>query len=261
MINKKLVGCLIILGITNSLVLGNVYAALVSEEKGNIFYKDEKQKVQLTNLGRDRSPLMHPKGEWVYFVRSFEGKFVGEKYYPPKGVEIKDGILKEELWRIKTDGTGGVMLFRSTRGSIDGPDPDYVIATVGNVQFSPSGNKIYFETPEWVTSAGLHVMSADGSDEKLLGGGNGTKIIVQAVDYDKDHNNYQGYIVTDQHRYGWFGGAYDWYWLFTPDFKEVGILGDDMAYFTEVGEIKYTDQSEKTMARTNKMMPSKEWKR
>lgn len=104
-----------------------------------------------------------------------------------------------------------------------------------------------------MTSAGLHVMDADGANEKLLGGGNDTKIILSAVDYDKKYNDYRGCIVTNQHRYGWFGGAYDWYWLFTPDFKELGTLGDDFDYFTEMGEIKYTDHSEKNIKHSEKL--------
>jgi hypothetical protein len=137
------------------------------------------------------------------------------------------------------------MLYRAEHASIDGPDPRYGIAHVNNIQFSHSGDKVYFETSEWATSAALHVMNADGTQEKILGDGNQTRIILEAMEIDETHGNLSGYIVTNQHRYCYFGGSYDWYWLLTPDFKDVGPLGDDFSYFTRMGSIKYTDGSEK----------------
>jgi len=232
-------------------------AASVQINDGNIFYENEGTTKQITSSGRDDGAKLHPGGEWIYFIRDVEGKWVGEKYYPPEGLKIKDDILKQELWRVKNDGTGAKMLFRSERAAIDGPDPDYTIATVENIQFSPSGDKVYFETSQWVTSAALHVMNADGTHEKLLGGGNATKIILSTTDYAGEHNKFKGYIVTNQHRYWQFGGSYDWYWLYTPNFKEVGPLGDDFAYFTQMRDMKYTDQSENEARVSKYVLPSK----
>ena len=90
-------------------------------------------------------------------------------------------------------------------------------------------------------------MNTDGSGEKLLGGGNETKIVVSARENDPKYGTCRGYIVTSQHNYWWFGGSYDWWYLFTPDFKEVGPLGDDFDYFTEMGDIIYMDHSEKNI--------------
>jgi len=221
--------------------------ASVNVKNGNVYYvaTDGKTK-QVTSSGRDEYPALNPKGDWVYFVRDVEGKWVGEKYYPPKGAKIKDGILKQELWRVKKDGTGATMLFRSEHAAIDGPDPDYTIATVENIQFSPSGDKVYFETSEWVTSAALHMMNADGSQEQMIGPGNDTKIVLSARTFDDREKSYKGYVVTAQHRYWFYGGSYDWNYLFTSDLKkEIAPLGDDPAYFIGMGEIKYTDGSEK----------------
>lgn len=230
------------------LLCGSAEAASVHVKKGNVFYSSEGDVKQVTSSGRDEYPALSPDGQWIYFVRDVEGKWVGEKFYPPKGAKIKDGILKQELWRVKKDGTGAAMLFRSEHSAIDGPDPDYSVATVGNIQFSPSGDKVYFETSEWVTSAALHVMDADGSQEKMLGPGNDTKIVLSSRTFEDREKSYKGYIVTAQHRYWFYGGSYDWYYLFTPDMKkEVAPLGDDPAYFTEMGDIKYTDHSEEKL--------------
>jgi len=225
-------------------------AASVYTQDGNIFYKNEGKVKQIIFSGNAEEAKLHPSGEWVYFVRGVDGKWVGEKYYPPQGVKIKDGLLKQELWRVKKDGTGATKLFRSEYSAVDGPG-DYSIASVTNIQFSPSGDKVYFETPQWVTSAGLHVMNADGSGEKLLGGGNNTRIILSARTFEDREKDCRGYIVTAQHRYFFYGGSYDWFYLFTSDFKkEIAPLGDDPDYFTEMGDIKYTDHSEKTLKKS-----------
>lgn len=212
---------------------------------GNIFISaDANQEVQLTNSGRDRDPVLHPSGKWIYFVRSFEGEFKDEVYYPLKGKEPEDCILKEELWRIDVDGRNEKMLYQNKTAAIDHPS-GYAMASLDNIQISPAGDRIYFETARWVTSAALNVIDPEGSDMMTLGPGNGTKIIVSTMDSDKD---YGGCIVTNQHRYWLFGGSYDWYWLYDPDWNEIGPLGPDIEYFTETWDIKYTDSERKGKA-------------
>ena len=236
------------------LFLSTALADSVHVKDGNIYYENNGKELQITSSGRDGNPVLHPDDAWVYFVRKLYECPTEDKCIPLKGINMEDGDFKEELWRIKTNGNDATMLFLSKESAgVMGDNHEYSFASIDNMQFSPSGDKVYFETPNWVVSAGLHVMDADGSNEKLLGGGNGTKIILVAVHSDKKYNDYRGYIVTNQHRYGWFGGAYDWYWLFTPDFKEIGTLGDDFDYFTEIGEIKYTDQSEKNIKHSEKL--------
>lgn len=171
--------CVIII-LMNYFIFTEAHAASVYAKDRNIFYTDNGKILQLTSLNRDEDPKIDPKGEWVYYVRDTEGKWEGEKYYPAKDEVVENGILKWELWRIKTDGSQAKLLFRNDKVAIDGPDPDYAVATIGNIQFSPNGNKVYFETPDWVTSAALHVMNPDGTGEKVLGPGNETKIVVSA---------------------------------------------------------------------------------
>jgi len=225
----------------------------VFTKDGNIYYASNGKAAQVTSSGRDEYPMLHPKEEWIYFIRTTAGKWIGDKYYPAKGEVIKDGVLQDELWRVKKDGTQAKLLFRNNRFAIDGPDPDYVSASIYNIQFSPDGDKVYFETPNWVTSAGLHVMNPDGSRERMLGPGNQTKIILSASERDPKYGSCRGFIISSHHRYWWFGGSYDWWYLFTPDFKEIGPLGDDFDYFTEMGDIIYTDHSEKTIKRSEKL--------
>ena len=227
------------------LFCSTAYASAVHVKDGNIFFEDNGKTSQLTSSAHDENAILHPSGEWVYFVRDLY-QCIKDKCSPLKGVDIKDGNLKQELWRVKTNGQDVSRLFLSKDSAgVTGDNQEYSFANIENIQFSPSGDKVYFETPNWVTSAGLHVMNADGSGEKLLGGGNDTKIILSTSRNDSEkYNNYKGYIVTQQHRYWHFGGSYDWYYLFTPDFKEVDPLGDDPSNFTDMGQLQYTDHSE-----------------
>jgi len=222
------------------------------EKNGNIFYEDSTgTSFQLTNKGRDFDPVLHPNGKWVYFVRSFEGEFKNEVYYPKDGKVPEDEILKMELWRINVDGTDEKMLYQNSNAAIDHPS-GYAYASLNNIQLSPNGDKVYFETAQWVTSDALNVMDPDGSNVKMLGPGNDTKIVLSARTFEDREKSYKGYIVTAQHRYWFYGGSYDWYYLFTPDLKkEIAPLGYDPAYFTDMGDIKYTDGSEKDLIGQN----------
>ena len=209
--------------------------AAVECVQGNIMYVDASGvSVKLTTSERDSQALMHPGGDWIYFVRTFEGKMVGEKYIPPHGRKANGGVLSEELWRIRKDGTKASMLYRQDHGAVPGPDLDYVVGWIIRLQFSPKGDKVYFETPESSTCAGLYVMNADGSGVRLLGEGSGTRIIRS----DRGER-FRGYIVTSQHRYYPSRGSYDLFYLFTPDLKEIAPIGPNLKSFTENEGAKY----------------------
>ena len=253
---KALLVILVVTLSTISLAKTGEVSALEEQEvfakEGNIHYSGRNGVfITLTTTGRDSEPVLHPNGKWVYFVRSFEGEFKGEVYYPKDGKALEDGILKMELWRIDTDGNNGKMLYQNKIAAIDHPS-GYAYASLDNVQISPNGDKIYFETARWVTSDALNVMESDGSNVKMLGPGNDTKIVLSARTFDDREKSYEGYLVTAQHRYWFYGGSYDWYYLFTPDLtKEIAPLGYDPAYFTDMGDIKYTDGSEKFYVEKN----------
>jgi len=222
--------------------LGNAAAAIVFARDGNVFYQNGGKPVQMTDSGRDRAPVLHPKGEWVYFFRL--GK-------PPAGdaitVPSEKPVLQEELWRIRTDGTRPAMLYRAKEDTSIGGDGPYAVARLDNLQFSPDGDKVYFHTFDWFMSWAIHVMKPDGTFEKMIGDGNDTRIILSTGGEGVDE--YRGYIVTSRHRYFVFGGTYDWYYLCTPDMqKEIGPVGRDIMEVTRSCGLKYTDGSEKRLA-------------
>ncbi len=200
-------------------------AAAVTCDKGNIFYVSaDGLRTSLTDSGRDREPALHPGGEWVYFIRSFEGRFDEEKYIPPAGKQAPVGkMLQEELWLVRKTGADAQMLYRHDI-TVPCSDADHEVALLENIQFSPDGARIYVEASRWVTSAELRVMDQDGKHQRALGPACGTRVIQSSSSGD-----YRGFIVTSQHRYFVFGGSYDWYYLFTPGMdKEVGPIGENL---------------------------------
>ncbi len=90
-----------------------------------------------------------------------------------------------------------------------------------SLKFSPDGKRLYFITSAWVTSGALHRVNVDGSGERFVAAANSLKVL--------GSGSYKGHLIISQHRYFLGGGSYDWYYVFTPQGKEVGPLGADLA--------------------------------
>ena len=181
----------------------------VFSENGNIFYKDDKEKRQLTQSGRDREPVLSPDGAKVVFTR----RTTEEK----DQLWVKDIKTKEEKMLVKDrrpdpkDGDGSPNWVSK-----------HVIEHILNdyTKFSPDGKKIYFLTVAWTTSCAVHEVNIDGSDEQFIIDGNSIKVIPKG--------RHKGNLIVDRHKYFVGGGSYDWYYLVTPEGKEIGTFGDDL---------------------------------
>lgn len=200
----------------------------VFAEKGHIYYfPDGKKKIQLTKTGKNRAPVLSPDGKRVVFLRKSDK----EAYLAVGGSEdyVKDdpdGLLADQVWIVDVTGKNEKMLATDHNpdeiaivGDFNGSE---VIAHIDDdtLQFSPDSNKVYFITAAWVTSGALHSVNIDGSGERFIAGANYLKVI--------DKGGCKGCLIINQHRYFVTGGSYDWYYVFTPDGKEVGPLGNDL---------------------------------
>jgi hypothetical protein len=96
-----------------------------------------------------------------------------------------------------------------------------VICDFANTQFNAMGTLLYFETPAWATSGAIHVLDMATGKERLFMPGNGVEVLATCKD-----KRYRDDVIVSQHRYFVFSGSYDWSFLFTPEGKEVGPLGD-----------------------------------
>ena len=186
---------------------------VVSARDGNIFINVDGAEKQLTSSGRDSAPVLAPDGKWVLFVRALQGK------------KIESGAGEHnaaELWQVRADGEEPLMLVR-TRNS---EKMENIIAGFDNVQFSSDGRLVYFVTPAWATSGAVHVVDTTNRKERFVVAGNGLRVL--------HSGEYRDHLLLAQHRYFLGGGSYDWFYLFTPDGKEVGVVGEDATNFEEL---------------------------
>jgi hypothetical protein len=97
--------------------------------------------------------------------------------------------------------------------------PTEMIIDPKQLTFSPDSKTLYFLTSAWATSGAVHAVNINEAVERYLLPANSL-----AVATDEE---YKGNLILNQHRYFIGGGSYDWYWLFTPEGKEIGPLGEE----------------------------------
>lgn len=184
---------------------------LLSVRDGNIYLRDDAgQERQLTSSGRDSNPVLAPDGKWVAFVRAL----------PDKKIESGAGAHDAaELWQVRSDGKEPLMLVR-TRGA---DKMENVIAGFQDVQFSSDGRLVYFVTPAWATSGAVHVVDTTNRKERFVVPGDALRVL--------HSGDYRDHLLLAQHRYFLGGGSYDWFYVFTKDGKEVGVVGEDTDNF------------------------------
>lgn len=188
-------------------------AAAVSIQAGNIFIADSSgEQKQLTASGRDSSPTLSPDGRWIVFVRTVAGKKIAS------GADESDPA---ELWQVRADGKESTLLLR-TRAS---EKVENLIAAFDDLQFSADGRLVYFVTPAWATSGAVHVVDTTNRKERFVLAGHNLEVVRSG--------EYRDHLLLQQHRYFVGGGSYDWFFLFSPDGKEIGPVGEDPSNFKE----------------------------
>jgi hypothetical protein len=187
------------------------HAATVAVVKGNIVVDGKR----ITSGGLDSEPVLTPAGKRVIFNRG--GPIVAEMKWC---ADEDNGAHRLELWSIAIDGTDARRLL-SGHGT---RDPRFTICGFQNKQFSSDGRLLYFETPAWATSGAAHVLDLKTGKERFFLPSNGLNVLSHCSDA-----HYRDDLIVAQHRYFVFEGSYDWLWLFAPDGKEIGPIGEDDA--------------------------------
>ncbi|HVF72626.1 MAG TPA: hypothetical protein VM940_13565 [Chthoniobacterales bacterium] len=199
-------------------VATSAFAQSVSVQNGNIQYTDKSgATTALTSSGRDSNPILAPDGKWVAFVRKIDGNKIAS------GADESD---PSELWQVGIDGKQPTMLIRCREAA----KPESLIAGFDSLQFSTNGKLLYFVTPAWATSGAIHVVDTTNRKERYLFPGSELKVVPAG--------EYKDCLLVQQHRYFIGGGSYDWFWLFRPDGKEVGPVGET----TEVFDSTYNNE-------------------
>jgi dipeptidyl aminopeptidase/acylaminoacyl peptidase len=190
------------------LVAAPLRAQSVEAAAGNILYRPPcgAEARTLTRSGRDSEPRLSPDGAQVAFVRASAGPADGEP---------------SSIWIVRTDGSGLRRLVQSRADEA----PERNLEGLRSPVFSPDGARVYFLSAAWATSNAVHVADLATGEERFLIPGNSVDVV--------PGGRYGGHLLVDQHRYHLGGGSYDWTWLFTPDGREAGSIGETQASVRE----------------------------
>ena len=209
----------------------------VSEKAGDLYLKAANKEVRLTYTGLNKSPVIHPSGEWIYYIKTTEANpdngDMGS-VDPPKGY-MGSYVFKEEIWKMKMSGESKSFVYKSPKPP-EANQTWYTLSSIDNIKFSPSGDKLYFQSDPYTVTGTMWGMDSNGSNAQCMSSGYSYRIIKSNT--DGTDNKYKGYLIIKQHRYFTFGGSYEWWWLFDPDFKEIGPIGDNLP-----NDISFIDQT------------------
>jgi hypothetical protein len=192
------------------LLPANVVAQGVTVQDGNLFYHASAGAAarQITSTGLDRDPVLSPDGRTVAFIRGTPADSV-------------DAVLGREeataLWTVGVDGSGARMLVRGRSSET----PAQALAMLQSPVFSPDGSRIYVLSAAWATSGAVHAVDVSTGAERFLAPGNSLEVVPSG--------DYAGFLLVSQHRYFLAGGSYDWYWLVSPEGREIDPVGEDEA--------------------------------
>lgn len=193
---------------------GIVRAQKVSaDKKGNVYYTDAGGKrTRLTNEGKDSDPCLNPAGRRIVYVHAVPGKSISAG---------PGDASPTELRLMDTDGKNQETLVRSA----DAEEVENILADFASPTWSPDGNTIYFSSAAYATSGAIHAYDLTKKTVRFVMAGNNPQVVPDG--------EYKGDLLVEQHRYFLGGGSYDWYWLFKPDGKEVGPVGETTENFLE----------------------------
>jgi hypothetical protein len=195
-------------------VIASSSFASVFVKAGNIYYSHKGQDIQLTNTNQDGSPILSPNKKLVAFIRT------GHQIIPQKCLDFSDISSKfgNQIWIYNIANKTERLLVDN---NFSCNNPQKRIVDPQQLHFSPNSRTLYFVTSAWAVSGAVHAINVDGTNYRYIQPANELEVITSG--------DYQGYLALQQHRYFIGGGSYDWYWLFTPDGKEIGPLGEELS--------------------------------
>lgn len=182
-------------------------------KSGTIYFiHDNKQTIQLTSAGLAHSPVLSPDKKSIAFIK------VGKDPIPEQCRKFSgtNSTYGEQIWIIDIEHKKERLLVKN---NFECTKPIEMIIAPRYLTFSPDSKTLYFLTYAWTTSKALHTVNIADAKQRYLLPANSL-----AVATDEE---YKGNLILNQHRYFIGGGSYDWYWLFTPEGKEIGPLGEE----------------------------------
>ncbi len=203
------------------------YAAEVSVEaqNGNIYVRDGHELRQLTSTGEDRSPALSYDESKVVFVRDLGKRDLGSDVGDAVGPEFGPS----QLWTCD-------VRFCAPKLLLDSPIRIRGRKFFGfySPQFSPDNDYLFFQIAFAVSTPSIvRIRLATGEQTYLT----------DALTFsDIPLGRYRGDLIVQQHRSKMALGYYDWFYLFTPEGQQLGVIGSgksDVYNFLEtyVGDV------------------------
>lgn len=191
------------------------WAERVFVKAGNIYYAQKnKPTLQITHSGKDSGPILSPNHDVIAFIREGNQPIPSGCYDTVSTNETYPG----QIWIYDVEKKTERLLVAN---NFNCDKPQEKIVDPHGLQFSPNSKQLYFLTSAWTTSGALHSVNIEDNQQHYLIPANSLEVVMKG--------QYQGNVLVRQHRYFIGGGSYDWIWLFTPEGKEQGPLGDDIS--------------------------------
>jgi dipeptidyl aminopeptidase/acylaminoacyl peptidase len=183
---------------------GAANAASVREQGGNVFYVgDDGASWQLTSQRSDSEPILSPDGQTVVFGRTTRQKAPDSE------------AMERELW---ISDFSGKQVRRLLATHYD-EAYERSLTQLNNWKFSADGKQLYFLSAAWAVSNALHVLDMASGKEHYITDANDVLVVGKG--------KYANHLVVSKHKYFKEGGSSDYYWLITPEGKEIKKVGED----------------------------------
>jgi hypothetical protein len=159
-----------------------------------------------------------PDRHWMALVESFKS----EKIPDDCDADLTEDGAVDQIWLYDLE-TPRKSVLVSPSFTCD--DPEIMIMSIDKLQFSLDSKTLYFETSAWAVSGALHAVDLDGRHLRYIAPSNDFSIISGGM--------FSGDLAIFQHRYLIpLIGDYQ-YWAYTPEGKELGLIGPDLSGFDD----------------------------
>jgi len=195
-----------LLGLAASVFFGQS----VSEIDGSI-YLIEKGTVrrQITSSGEDSDPSLSPDGKTVVFARRAPGPA-----YPPQS----DCLPATTLWAVglSQPPLHPRLVFAGPVRDVTG---ERTFNHFSSPQLSPDGRYPYFLVNYATTSHAIYRFDLKTKSTQFISMGNGYRVVPSG--------HCQGFLIASIRKVTLSQRIFYWYWLLTPEGKEVGLIGPE----------------------------------
>lgn len=200
-----------------ALLFGAVKSMRVDIIQGNVWLIEGNQKTQISVFGNASEPQLSPDGKRLVYVQDISN----EK-------QFTDGEQHTRICSVDLPGDFSLFLIQESA--------EKSLKAMHSPRFSPDGSCLYFLNHTSKTSDSLCCYDFHGPMKQNICAANSVDVIAHAL-----APTLVGKLIIQQHRYHKNGnGSYDWYYLFSPEGKELRTIGEELDTFMRAQKIELT---------------------